>query len=119
MDLQQNKNSGTIILEKPKINQTYGLAKKIKRTSNKIHWCSASKVSLSFLVFGLGLTFLLELYCFWKVAKNSTQFYKIMEIRAPLAAWCGTVLHGLICRRTAQRPNCTRDWEHTHFSLCQ
>ena len=40
-----------------------------------------------------------------------------MEIRAPLAAQCGTVPHGLIWRRTAQWLNCTCDWEHTHFSL--
>lgn len=117
MDLQQNNHSGIFMLEKLKINQTCGLTKKIKISLNKFYWGSASKVSLSFFVFGLGVTFWLELYCFWKVANKSTRLYEIMEIRAPLAAWCGTVPHGLIWRRTAQRPNCTRDWEHTQFSL--
>lgn len=93
------------------------LAKKIKITLNKIYWGSASKLSLSFIGFGLGITFWLELYCFRKVANKDTQLYKLMEISTPLAAQCGTVPHGLIWRRTAQRPNCTCDWEHTHFSL--
>lgn len=57
MDLQQNNHSGIFMLEKLKINQTCGLTKKIKISLNKFYWGSASKVSLSFFVFGLGVTF--------------------------------------------------------------